>query len=91
MLHYGDQNEVNQKKIWTSIDAILKAKRFGDNANEKLFKYIFGNDEGKRLWEHYVLKCNKEIIKFLTYLNEKQIAEVFTNIILDEQLYSKTL
>jgi hypothetical protein len=54
---------------WANVKE--KSKNFTNKCTEKTFEKLFNNDS-KRLWNNYTVKCNRNFDKFLTYLTNDQ-------------------
>ena len=71
---------------------IKSLKSFGDYCNAKSFIYLFGNEEGERLWNHFVVVSNRDIFNLcLNYLNDEQLFVLLANIIKNENLRMSTI
>ena len=51
------------------------------------FKFIFEEDY-QRLWEHFVVTCDRNLDKFTTYLTQEQRNLLYVNIFENEIFYS---
>lgn len=62
--------------------AILNEKivHFCNYSTLKQFTYIFGDDEGERLWRHFKLDCGGIYQKFRTYLTQEQTNTLIVSI-----------
>ena len=57
-----------------------KIIKFKNNSNSVVFNKIFG-DQGDILISYYVLDCDRDFIKFLTYLTTEQHNNLFIYIV----------
>lgn len=62
-------SEVSEIQTWAFYTR--KIKSFQIKANQDLFKEIFKED-GERLIRHFIFDCDRQVIKFLTYLTTEQ-------------------
>lgn len=62
--------------------------RFGNNSKLQTFEFLFGKDEGERLWIHYIQKCDRDIRKFMTYLKTEQHNTLLINVLYNESIHS---
>lgn len=62
-------------------------KSFIKNAKPSTFSFLFGEEEGERLWKHFVIDCKRSYDKFETYLIKEQYNTLLINITLNEHLY----
>lgn len=62
--------------------------RFENNCKLSTFIYLFGDNEGNRLWEHFVAKCNRTWKLFKTYLVSEQFNAVIINAYFNDSLYT---
>lgn len=66
---------------------IKSLKVFGDYCNINTFIALFGNEEGERLWNCYVLDANRNIYNlFFQYLNNEQLFVLIANIMRNRDL-----
>lgn len=71
---------------------IHSIKEFGDYCNCNVFAYLFGNDEGHRLWVCFVEDVRRDIYKLLfEYLNNEQKFILVANILDNNDLRIATL
>lgn len=69
----------NCRDFYSNLD---KVKEFGNTCNVNSFKYLWGLEEGNRLWLLYVSHANRNIYKFLfTYLTSDQKTELVGNLL----------
>lgn len=79
----------NCREFYNNIE---KLKEFGDKCNLRIFQYLYGQEEGKRLWELFVNHANRNIYKLLfTYLTNEQTIVLVGNIISNNDLYKASL
>jgi len=71
---------------WGEVDR--KITKFQNYANLKVFKFLFGDEEGERLWKHFVIDCNRTFRIFRTYLTDNQFDDIMVNIYYSENMYS---
>lgn len=66
---------------------INSLNKFGSYCNTEVFKFLFGEEEGVRLWELFVYSCDRNIMKFYTenYMNNDQLLYLSYNIIENEE------
>lgn len=57
--------EISEIQTWSSYNK--KIKSFVNKANREIFTTLFKEDS-ERLLESFVLKCDRDFDKFLTYL-----------------------
>lgn len=88
MIKYKEQSEDIQKQLRTAYQSVDLLRKFGNKCTPKYFQMIFGED-GTRLWEKFVIDCNRDIYKFQTYLTQEQLSDLYANIHLNEKLYIK--
>lgn len=72
-------------KEWGEINRTII--KFQNNANLNVFKFIFGDNEGERLWNCFVLRCNRKFDEFNTFLIPEQINDLLVNIYYNENMY----
>lgn len=66
----------------TFYSNIHSLKEFGDYSNCQVFVYLFGEDEGERLWMCFVQDAHRDIYKLLfEYLNNEQQFVLIANIL----------
>lgn len=66
---------------------IKQLKVFGDYCNMNTFIALFGNEEGERLWNCYVLDVNRNIYDLLfKHMNNEQQFVLIANIIRNSDL-----
>lgn len=71
----------------TFYSNVKSLKSFGDYCNIKSFIYLFGNDEGERLWHCFVVDAKRNIYNlFFQYLNNEQMFVLAVNIIRNKDL-----
>lgn len=71
---------------------IHSLKEFGNYCNCNAFVYLFGNDEGHRLWMHFVEDTNRNIYKlFFEYLSNAQMFVLAANILENKDLRMSVL
>jgi hypothetical protein len=54
-----------QKKAQSMYNMIRELLKFQNTATPKLFKWLWGDQQGEHLWEIFVLKSNRDIMHFL--------------------------
>lgn len=75
--------------FYSNIDSL---KSFGNYCNLKSFIYLFGDDEGARLWRCFVIDAKRNIYDLLlTYLDNEQKFIMIANIIRNKDLITSTL
>lgn len=66
---------------------IYSLKDFSDYSNCQVFVYLFGEDEGERLWMCFVEDAHRDIYKLLfEYLNNEQQFVLIANILKNRDL-----
>lgn len=66
---------------------IHSLKEFGYYCNLNVFVYLFGQDEGSRLWTCFVQDTKRDIYKmFFEYLNNDQMLIMAANILENRDL-----
>lgn len=66
---------------------IKSLKVFGNYCNMKSFVYLFGNEEGERLWHCFAIDAKRNIYDlFFQYLNNEQMFVLAANIIKNKNL-----
>lgn len=88
MIKYEDQTDEVKKDLSRKWYAVELLRKFGNKCTNQWFKDIFG-DNGDRLWENFVITCNRDIYKFQTYLTQEQLGDLYANIHLNDKLYIK--
>lgn len=74
----------NCRTLYANIHSL---KEFGNYCNDNVFVYLFGNDEGHRLWMCFVEDANRNIYKlFFEYLNNEQKFILTANILENKDL-----
>lgn len=77
-----------EKKMFHAYGKVNEArKRFINKSTPSTFSFLFGKDEGSRLWTHFVIDCKRSYDKFETYLVKEQYNTLLVNITLNEHLY----
>jgi len=77
-LYYSTPEKLDIFKKWGAVnDAIIK---FQNCSNVNVFKFIFGDSDGERLWENFVTRCDRRFDKFRTFLVTEQINDLLVNI-----------
>lgn len=67
-------------------------KEFGDYCNCNMFVYLFGNDEGHRLWMCFVEDVHRNIYKlFFEYLDNEQKFVLAANVLENKDLKMASL
>lgn len=66
-------------RTWATVQ--LKVVQFQNQSSRKTFKGIFGDVEGGRLFEHFVLDCKNNFSVFTTYLIAEQKNTLWKHII----------
>lgn len=66
--------------------AILNEKitHFCNYSTLKQFTYIFGDDEGERLWKHFKSDCDSIYQKLRTYLTQEQTNTLIVSIYVND-------
>ena len=73
-------NDTIDKEIMNNYCLVRdNIKKFENNSNEEIFEFLF-NNEGERLWELFVLKCNRNIHDFLLCLTTEQRNIFYVNV-----------
>lgn len=62
-------SEASEIQIWAGYTRKIRA--FQSKANQELFIQIFKEDS-ERLLRHFIFDCDRQVIKFLTYLTTEQ-------------------
>jgi len=71
---------------WGAVNASVT--KFLYNATPKTFIFLFGEDEGMRLWGHFCNDCNrKDFTLFKTYLSSTQFNDLLVNIHYNELIF----
>lgn len=71
---------------------IHSLKEFGNYCNCNVFVYLFGNDEGSRLWMCFVEDAHRNIYKlFFEYLNNEQKFVLSANVLDNKDLKMASL
>lgn len=71
---------------------IHSLKEFGNYSNCQVFMYLFGSDEGQRLWMCFVEDAHRDIYKlFFEYLNNEQKFVLAANILDNRDLKKAAL
>lgn len=71
---------------------IHSLKEFGNYCNCNVFVYLFGSNEGQRLWMCFVKDARRDIYKlFFEYLNNEQKFVLAANILDNKDLRMSTL
>lgn len=66
---------------------IHSLEEFGNYSNCQVFVYLFGSDEGQRLWMCFVEDAHRDIYKlFFEYLNNEQKFVLTANILKNRDL-----
>ena len=74
----------NCRTLYANIHSL---REFGNYCNCNVFVYLFGNDEGKRLWMCFVEDVHRNIYKlFFEYLNNEQKFILAANILDNKDL-----
>ena len=82
-----NSDEITKKDYRTFFRNVKLLKEFGDYCNLNCFIYLFGEDEGKRLWHCYVVDTKRDIYNFFfTYLSNSQVTVLVANILDNEDL-----
>lgn len=81
-----DVEDRTKLTYWYAIDE--KLKNFANQANMGTFQLIFGEDNGERLWMHYVTKCNREYNIFKTYLTGDELNILLINVLKNSIMYA---
>ena len=69
---------------WSKInEAIIK---FENNCKQSTFEYLFGKENGEKLWLSFVIDCDRKFQKFRTYLTNEQFNDALVNIYYNETL-----
>lgn len=66
-------------RTWATVQ--LKVVKFQNQSSRTTFENLFGKQEGKRLFEHFVLDCKNNFSVFTTYLIAEQNNTVWKHII----------
>ena len=78
------------QKMFHNYGKINEArKRFTKICTRSTFQFLFGKEEGLRLWNHFIFDCNRDYDKFETYLVPEQYNTLLVNITLNEDLYAQ--
>jgi len=78
------------QKMFHSYGKVNEAKKkFINLTKPSTFQFLFGGEEGIRLWRHFVVDCNRDYNKFETYLIKEQYNTLLVNITLNEDLYAQ--
>lgn len=81
----GDKILIRECKDFYS--PIKQLKTFGDYSNMNTFIALFGQEEGERLWNYYVLDVNRNIYDLLfKHMNNEQQFVLIANIIRNSDL-----
>lgn len=73
------QDQLALVRSWRRMqDKIISFER---NANRPLFEHVYGNEDGGRLIRDYVVKCERDFEKFLSYLTTEQRNKTFEYIL----------
>lgn len=76
---YINNNIIDKKLINNYCLVRDNIKKFENNSNQEIFEFLF-NNEGKRLWELFVLKCSRNIDNFLLCLTQEQKNIFYINV-----------
>ena len=71
-------SEVTEIQIWSLYNK--KINKFVNNANTFIFHSLF-KDDSVRLFESFVIKCDRDFNKFLTYLTSEQRNKILIHIV----------
>lgn len=82
-------SEADQKMFHNYGRVNEARKTFIKLSKPSTFSFLFGKDEGERLWRHFVTDCNRSYDKFETYLVRDQYNTLLVNITLNENLYAQ--
>lgn len=89
MIYYDDieSDRILDQECRDFYSHIKSLKVFGDYCNIRTFIALFGQEEGERLWDCYVLDANRNIYNlFFQYLNNEQMFVMAANIIRNRDL-----
>lgn len=76
----------------TFYENIHSLKEFSNYCNINVFVYLFGNDEGHRLWLCFVEVTNRNIYKlFFEYLSDAQMFILAANVLENKNLRMASL
>lgn len=78
-------NDLNIFKEWGKVNE--KIIKFQNNSNLDTFKFLFGDEEGDRLWRHFRHNCDSKFDKLRTYLGIEQFNDLLVNIYYNDSMY----
>lgn len=83
-IHGNSQLTKDCRTLYANIHSL---KEFGNYCNCNVFVYLFGNDEGHRLWMCFVENAQRNIYKlFFEYLDNEQKFILAANILDNKDL-----
>lgn len=77
--HNVDNGEVFEIQTWSLFQRKILA--FQNIANAFLFSKIFVEKDCERLLRHFVFDCERQVLKFLTYLTTEQYNSLLVYIV----------
>ena len=79
---YSSLTEDEKKNLNGHAQFMKLMQEFQNKAKQSTFMFLFGEAEGKRLWEQFALKAKKNIFEMLdkNYFSDEQYADLFANI-----------
>lgn len=84
-LYKQDPDKFKIFREYTSVrDKIIN---FNNKANLSVFQYLFGEEEGERLWGHFCYMCDRKYDEFIRYLVPDQANDLLVNIYYNEKLF----
>jgi len=86
-IHEITSDQLKTLRTYFSVDESIV--RFENNCKLSTFIYLFGEEEGNRLWVHFTTKCNRTWKLFRTYLLSEQFNAVVINAHFNDMLYTK--
>lgn len=89
MIKFENQTDEVKRDLSKQWYAVELLRKFGNKADLNYFKMVFGEEHSERLWENFVIACERNIYKFQTYLTKEQLGDLYANIHLNDKLYIK--
>lgn len=81
------RNDELRMRCQDFYEHVYLVKRFGDHCDPDTFTYLFGEEEGKRLWHCFVMDAKRDMYNlYLTYLTSKQKFILTANILDNKDL-----
>jgi hypothetical protein len=68
------------RDIYWLMEALMK---FQNICTPKLFKWLYGDQQGQHLWETFVIKCNRDIMVFLNTCSSDVKVTLVCNLVYD--------